>query len=358
MNPFAVEARIRDLADRAATEFLSPLSEKRASPEYISKNAQRILEESGKDLTGILAKIAQDENLNPHEVARVCEEANKEVFARLYKGSDDKTFEFKVADARRVLEECNRPYEGPGDLFLPVEHPKFASSPPKGAEKTASEKLSGWAATALRPSEQQALLLQLEEEKIAQESFQELYYEAKAARNQAALDFLKIARDLVLEEGMTPSAIYGLVREAFPGSREHEKHARELLSLVALDTKAKFPEGADIVVKVARDILSQSGSQGDVPSDDLRHVDAETYEFWTKSPGTNPEDHSCAVSSAGHPVRVVNGRHALFVAIDTLVDQSNKENVFGKGLLISGDRVRSLVKNVVNWTPKTENVAI
>jgi len=116
--------------------------------------------------------------------------------------------------------------------------------------------------------------------------------------------------------------------------------------------------GADIVVKVARDILSQSGSQGDVPSDDLRHVDAETYEFWTKSPGTNPEDHSCAVSSAGHPVRVVNGRHALFVAIDTLVDQSNKENVFGKGLLISGDRVRSLVKNVVNWTPKTENVAI
>ena len=134
MNPFAVEARIRDLSDRATTEFLSPLSEKRGSPDWISKNAARILEESGKDLTEIVAKIAHDENLNPHEVARVCEESNKQVFGQLYKSSDDKTFEFKVADAGRVLGILDKPYDGPGDLFLPVEHPKYARA------KTASDK--------------------------------------------------------------------------------------------------------------------------------------------------------------------------------------------------------------------------
>ena len=82
MNPFAVEARIKDLADRAATEFLSPLSQKVGSPDFIAKNAEKILKDAGVDLTGIIVKIAEAENLNPHEIARVCEESNKEVFGR------------------------------------------------------------------------------------------------------------------------------------------------------------------------------------------------------------------------------------------------------------------------------------
>jgi hypothetical protein len=57
-------------------------------------------------------------------------------------------------------------------------------------------------------------------------------------------------------------------------------------------------------------------------------------------------------------VRYVNGRHALFVTLDTLVDQTNKENWYGKGLLFSGDRVRTVARNVVNWTPKSENVEL
>lgn len=354
MNPFAIEAKIRDLADRAAVEFLSPLSEKRGSPEWVSKNAEAILAESGKDLTEIAIKIAREENLNPHEVARLAEESNKEVFLRLYKGADDKTFEFKVADASRILAALDRPYEGPGDLFLPVEHPKVARM-----QKAASDQKidpTTWAKTALRPSEHQKLQLSLEEEKIAQESFQELAFEAASDRHQAALDFLKIGRDLVLEGGRTPSDLFAMVKEARPGSASHEKAARELLALVALDTGTRFPEGAREVVKFANALLeiSETGG-GEQPSDELRHVTQENYEFWTADPGLRAKDFVGPASSAGDPV-VVNDRHKLFLTLDTLIDQTNKENWYGKGLLFSGDRVRSVVRNVVNWTPKNENV--
>lgn len=354
MNPFMVEARIRDFADRAASEFLSPLSEKRASPDYIAKNADKILAESGKDLSAIISKMASDESMNPHEVARVCEEANKEVFSRLYKGSNDKTFEFRVADANAVLGSLNQPYQGPGDIFLPVEHPKM------GHAKTASEKKpaesTSWARTALFPNEIQKLAMQYREERDAESAFSELALESEAARHQAAMDFVKMSRDLVLEGERTPSELYAMVKEARPESAPHEKAARELLALVALTSNAKFPEGADIVVKYAKSLLSSETGGGDQPSDDLRHVTAEQYEFWTKSPGQRTEDLIAPVSSAGEPVRIMNGRHKLFMTLDTLVDQTNKENWYGKGLLFSGDRVREVAKNVVNWKPKSENV--
>jgi hypothetical protein len=354
MNPFAVEARIRDLSDRAATEFLSPLSEKRGSPDYIAKNAEQILKAAGVDLTAIVVKIAQDENLNPHEVARVCEESNKEVFGRLYKSSDDKTFEFAVADVGRVLADLNRPYEGPGDIFLPVEHPKYAH------EKTASEKKApstSWAATALMPSEAQALQMSHEEEKVARDAFGELHLESKAEQHQAALDFLKMARDFVLEGQRTPSELFAMVKEARP-EPAHQAKARELLALVAMDTGARFPEGADLVVKFAKDLITSSETGGgEQPSDDLRHVTAEDYDFWTRSPGAQPRELVGPASSGGDPV-VINGRHALFITLDTLVDQCGKENSYGKGLLIAGDKVRTVARSIVNWKPKTENLAI
>lgn len=358
MNPFAVESRIRELADQAATEFLSPLSEKRASPDYIAKNAEKILKDAGANLTAVISKIASEENLNPHEIARVCEESNKEVFGRLYKGSQDKTFEFGVADASRVLADLNRPYEGPGDIFLPVEHPKIAAMQKQASSKKASEETS-WARTALYPSTEQAVKLQMQAEKDAGEAFGELRLEAKAAGHQAALDFSECARLIVLEKQATLSELFSMVKQARPGSAAHEKAARELLSLVAIATGTRFPEGADIVVKYATALLETSETGGGkVPSDDLRHVTQEQYEFWTKSPGQQPEAFiDKKLSSGGDPVRIINGQHKLFVTLDTLINQADKEGWNNKGLLLSQDRVRTLARNVVNWKGKSESVS-
>lgn len=226
--------------------------------------------------------------------------------------------------------------------------------------KAASNKTesSNWARTALFPTLEQAAQLSLEEEKTARDAFRELRLEAEASRHQAAIEFAKMARDLVLEGGRTPSEIFAMVKEARPGSRPHEKAARELLALVALSTQKMFPEGADLVVKYGRSLLSTSETGGgEQPSDDLRRVTQEQYEFWSESPGLRPEEFVGPVSSGGDPVRIMNGRHALFIALDTLVDQSNKEKFCGKGLLVAGDRVRAVARQIVNWRPKTENIA-
>lgn len=355
MNPFAVEARIRDLADRAATDFLAPLSEKRGSPDWIAKNAAKILAESGHSLTEFVVKVARDENLNPHEVARVCEEANKDVFRRLYKDADDKTFEFKVADVNEALKALDVPYVGPGDVFLPVEHPLHGSVK-KAADKDAEP--TSWARTALFPSLEQAAQLTLGEEKTARDAFRELRLEAEVSKHQAAIDFAKMARDLVLEGGRTPSEIFAMVKEARPGKPLIEKAARELLALVALSTQKMFPEGADLVVKYGKSLLATSETGGgEQPSDDLRHVTQEQYDFWNESPGKRPEELVGPVSSGGDPVRIMNGRHALFIALDTLVDQSGKASCFEKGLLVAGDQVRTTTRQIVNWRPKTESIA-
>lgn len=348
-NPFAIESKVRELADRAVTDFLSPLSEKRASPDHVRKNAQEILKQSGRDLTPIVAGIAKEENLNPHEIARVAEESNKEAFLRLYKLSDDKTFEFPVADAAGVLGLLDRPYEGPGDIFLPVEHPGFL------AKKDMPKAPASWASSALFPSGGQKLQMELEQESLAKQAFTEGMIECEAGKNQAALDFMKIARNLVNDEDYSPSDILGLVCEARPGKAEHEKVAKELLAIVAFSTDSHFPEGAREVAKVASAILETEETGSTVtPHDTTTH----DYEFWTRSPGVRTADLVSPLSSAGAPVRVIDGNHKLFLTLDSLVDQTGKENWWGKGLLMSHDRVRTAVRNVFNWTQKSEKVPL
>lgn len=358
-NPFAVEARIRELSDRAATEFLAPLAEKRGSPDWISKNAEKILKESGQTLNGIAAKIASEENLNPHMTARFCEETNKEVFARLYKTAEDKTFQFGLASSESVLKSLDRPYDGPGDLFLPIEHPKMGGHLSTRETKLASSKKLeslSWARSAMLPSDGQAMELSLIEEKQAYDALSETYYESQSAKYDAGLEFVQTARDMVLDDGWTPSRLYQAVLDARPGKPGHHKIARELLAVVTLYTGTKFPEGSKEVVKVGESLLSTETGGGEQPADDLRTVTPETYEFWTASIGKRPEELVSPVSSSGDPV-IINARHKLFITLDTLVDQTDKENFCGKGLLISGDQVRTLTRAIVNWRPKTEGIA-
>lgn len=350
MNAFKVEARIRGLADKAASDFLSPISEKCGSPEYKIANAEEILKEAGADLSEAVAKIASEEDLNPHEVARLCEEANKETFSRLYKDSADKTFEFKVADAERVLKDLNIPYEGPGDVFLPVEHGKAAS-----LEKAASAReWSGWAREALRPTELQKLSMEAQQEREVKQAFVECLLESQAERNQAALNFMKTARDLALEDGRTLDEILSMVKEARKGSQAHEKQATDLLAIVAVNTGQKFAAGSGQIEKVSNLILDRR--EPEMPAEDIRDRENKGYAMWVRSPGARTEDMVGPVCSGKNPVTVINGTHSLFMDLDTLVDQTDKENWYGKGLLISGDRVRTAARNVVNWSSKTESV--
>lgn len=54
-------------------------------------------------LESIIVDIAKREELNPDQIARVCQYANTKVFLKLFKTVNDKTFEFAVADPEKVV---------------------------------------------------------------------------------------------------------------------------------------------------------------------------------------------------------------------------------------------------------------
>lgn len=74
-----------------------------AAKDYLEKEA--LLNDS-------IKKIASDNGLNPEQIKRVCEKANIYVFENMYKGSEDKTFNFPLADATKITAGLqNKPKE-------------------------------------------------------------------------------------------------------------------------------------------------------------------------------------------------------------------------------------------------------
>src|SRR5690554_2269672 len=69
---------------------------KEACDAYLSSDGEKTIEDA-------VADIALREELNPQEIARICQMANTKVFLLLFKSSDDKTFEFPVADPESVI---------------------------------------------------------------------------------------------------------------------------------------------------------------------------------------------------------------------------------------------------------------
>lgn len=59
-----------------------------------------------------VAKIASEESLNPEQIKRVCEVANKETMIQIYKSANDQTQEFDLADHKKVIDKVSA-YEKP-----------------------------------------------------------------------------------------------------------------------------------------------------------------------------------------------------------------------------------------------------
>jgi hypothetical protein len=65
--------------------------------------SDRFLKESV-SLDNAIAEIADKHELNPLQIQRVAEDANHQVQAALYKGAEDKTFTFPLADAKNITQ--------------------------------------------------------------------------------------------------------------------------------------------------------------------------------------------------------------------------------------------------------------
>ena len=84
--------------------------------EYFSKKAALNYIENGTPLNESIKKIAQENDLNDEYTKRVCEGANHQVSSHLFKESNDKNFEFPLADWEQILQpekiaETLNPYD-------------------------------------------------------------------------------------------------------------------------------------------------------------------------------------------------------------------------------------------------------
>lgn len=77
--------------------------------EQFAQEASSLYLSNGVPLEETIVKIAERKDLNTHQIQRVCEFANLQTFQSLYKTSQDKTFEFDVADSRKIIREKNSP---------------------------------------------------------------------------------------------------------------------------------------------------------------------------------------------------------------------------------------------------------
>jgi hypothetical protein len=69
-----------------------------------AKEASERYVQHGVSLNEAIAKIAEQHELNPMQIRRVVEIANHDVQGSLYKGAEDKSFTFELADATRVIQ--------------------------------------------------------------------------------------------------------------------------------------------------------------------------------------------------------------------------------------------------------------
>ena len=235
-----------------------------------------------------LKKLAKEEALEPHQIEYVASTANHNVWERLY-GMDKKaSYDFPVADAAAVITELQ---------VKPKAIIKQASLDYLGApnsdmmEKSASIQLSSIDKTA---SSQRNLKLRLEDrmQKMskAQEEMSEQMIVLRSRYEQTEKQFLKEARNLVLDQ---------------PFSDRGQ----------AMVTVAEFVKSAAENDKLAKDLMKKlshiMGSQGFIKQADLKA----------------PEEYI----SETLPAKIVNGRHALYITIKTLKEIHDQYSNFARG---------------------------
>lgn len=223
-----------------------------------------------------LAKTAKEEALEPHQIEYVAAQANHAVWSRLH-GMDKKaSYDFPVADPEAVIKTLQvKPVivkQASDDYYgAPTGSTGFT-------EKTASINLDSVDKTAAKRRElKKALQSRLEKCANAKEELQRKMTVIESKYELTERDLMKQARSLLMEQ---PFELRGeamsKIADAIYGACEDKKLSRDLM----------------------KKLSAVVGSQGLIKKADLKA----------------PE----AYISENLPARIVNGRHALYITIQTL----------------------------------------
>lgn len=261
-------------------------------------------------LNDSLKKIASQESLTPHQIEFVAGEANKEVWAKLFALDKKSSYDFPLADAKAVLKEVQLVDKKPVvsqtdmDYLSAPESTKLASW---DVMKAMGFEASGIDKVAARKELKRTLQNRYEKLAMAKEEIERLMFVKQSHIEKGELEFVKSARDMLLEEILDDRGQAMEKVAEFLRGCDHPDYGRRLMAKLA----------------------SVMRRQGLIKTADLKA----------------PEEYI----SETLPARIINGRHALYVTIKTLFqnydeykDLSSRYEIVDSSLPVVKEKIREL----------------
>lgn len=264
--------------------------------------------------TDTLTKIAKTEELTPHQIEVLAAEANKMIHAHKYAGAADKyhAADFPLADARAALKLLQvdggevkvaavfqAPVYDKQDLDL---YGAFGVKPEE-LDKTASIRHH------LKFAEEKASLLK---QKISDKIF-----EVKTAAETAKFQFIKAARQAMLEEGSSAE------RMKILGQLDHYVKS------------AGLAKGSELLAKVAYVLMKEGKLES-------KHATAAISYFSKEGDQKAPQE----LISENLLGQVVNGQHPLYITLKTVGDKEAELLRYEQQGLLVDDKLRILKQRV------------
>jgi hypothetical protein len=296
--------------------FLEPSSfkERKIDMSYFNEWSGEIANSyfnAGVSPTETLMKIAQSEELTPHQVEVLAAEANKEIHKHKYASAKDKYFaaDFPLADARKVLDTLQAD-GGKTKVAVVLPDPQF---------KSPSEKLDIFKAFGVEPetfdktaSVRAQLKVAAEDGAFLKQKYEDKLIMTKMAVAEAEEKFIKMARQMVIQN-------------------DNPKDRMDTLGKIAqFVASSGIHEGLEPLAKVAY-IL---GAEGLIPKN---KADVAMKLFKKHADLKAPE----ALISKWLPAKIINGTHPLYITLKTVRD--------GRTALRNYDDNYKLVQDQLNF---------
>lgn len=278
--------------------------------DYATEAADAFLNRSV-DLNQTIRKIASREGLNREKLARVVEEANRNVFLKMFdkQAGEDRTVTFPVADIAKVVDQAPAKVASGAAAMVRVTRPAMS--------KVASEKTASQVAfeRSLGGTPIQVADDCLDKAILAVEIFREKAGMANEMVIHHEIAFAKEAQRMVAHEGYTYPELASAMAELRP---KHAGRIALLLKAAAIHMGESFKLPAD---------------------------------FEKKASAVDPGEHDIVtqISCSKLPVEVINGSHKLVVSLDTLISQVTEADRANKNLWSADDTVKYLRTEVRNY---------
>ena len=255
----------------------------------------------GTPLNDAIKKIAIDNSLNPRQVSRVVEVANNAANLALFKTAKDKTYEFDLADTKKIIHELNIKTERENPDIPSV----YIAGPP--------------------------------EIKVACKTFNDFLSMGMADKTAAVNEKPKSPRNEILDKIAKEQSDYEKSRVEYTHALFRidtlKKEAHKLLESMLLDKKASVPE----LVEAFKEVIPEQRATGmqvlqDVVDRIKKTAAVVSDSLFERHPG----------------VRVVNGSHPVFGLIKQIYDCENtgaQNLVYGE---MAQEKIRDLKKTLVS----------